>query len=101
MHPSSDWLARGGTYYVLAFVWIFSAVFYYFLATRLGQQTGSPNDGCLFGICNIVLTFFGGGLGFLALMHSYPYFILSSTFGAVLFPGFATLFFASRARSGR
>ena len=99
--PNSDWLARGGTYYVLAFVWLSSACFYYFLATKLGHQTGSPNDGCLYGICNIVLTFFGGGAGFLILIHNYPYFLLSSTLGAIGFPSLGTLYFLSRARKGR
>jgi hypothetical protein len=97
----ADWLARGGTYYVLAFVWIVSAVFYYFLAAKLGHQIGVPNDGCLYGICNIVLAFLGGGIGFLVLIHHYPYFILSSTLGAVALPSIATLYFASRARVGR
>jgi hypothetical protein len=101
MTPGADWLARGGTYYVLAFVWIASALFYYFLATKLGHQAGRPNDGCLYGICNIVLAFFGGGAGFLALIHDYPYFILSSTFGAIAFPSLGTLYFISRVRHGR
>ncbi len=99
MKPGADWLARGGTYDVLAFVWIVSAVFYYFLGTKLGQHTGSPNDGCLYGICNILLSFLGGGLGFLALLHNYPYFILSSIFGAVALPSIGTFYMASRARA--
>ena len=101
MTPNSDWLARGGTYYVLAFVWIVSAGFYYFLAAKLGHQTGSANDGCLYGICNIVLAFLGGGIGFLVLIHHYPYFILSSTVGAIAFPSFGTLYFVSRAKTDR
>jgi len=86
---------------VLAFVWLLSAGFYFFLALKLGHQTGSPNDGCLYGICNIVLAFLGGGLGFLVLIHNYPYFILSSAVGAIALPSFGTLYFASRARTGR
>jgi hypothetical protein len=100
-HPlvaSSDWLARGGTYYVLAFVWIVSAIFYYIMGARLGNQTGQPNDGCLIGICNIILALLGGGFGFLILIHYYPYFILSSIVCAIGFPASATLYFANRFR---
>jgi hypothetical protein len=100
MTPSADWLSRGGTYYVLAFVWILSAGFYYFLATRLGHKVGSPNDGCLYGICNIFLAFLGGGLGLLAFRH-YPEFILTSTVGAIGLPSLGTLYFISRTRTGR
>ncbi len=101
MQPSSDWLARGGTYYVLAFVWILSASFYYVMGIKLGAQTGQPNDGCLIGISNIVLALFGGGIGFLLLIHNYPYFILSSTFCAIGFPASSTLYFATRFRKKR
>lgn len=82
-------------------MWIVSATFYYFLAAKLGHQAGSPNDGCLYGICNIVLAIFGGGIGFLILIHNYPYFILSSTVGAIGLPSLGTLYFISRVRSER
>lgn len=101
MSPSSDWLARGGAYYVLAFVWIVSAGFYYFLADKVGRQAGSPNDGCLYGICNVILAFLGGGIGLLVLIHNYPTFLLSSIFGAIFFPSLGTLYFLSRAKTGR
>lgn len=86
---------------MLAFVWVFSAIFYYLMGYRLGAQTENHSDGCLIGICNIILSLFGGGLGFLLLIHYYPYFILSSIACSIGFPAAATLYFAGRFRSKR
>ncbi len=82
----------------MGFVWLASAGFFYFLAARHGTQIGQPNDGCLYGICNIILAFLGGGIGFLVLIHHYPYFIISSCLGSILAPGFGTLYIISRAK---
>lgn len=92
MEQNADWLARGGAYYILAVVSVTSAAYFYFLGAKLGHQTGHPNDGCLYGLCNIVLALFGGGFGFLVLIHNYPYFIVSSCICAVAFPTFGTLY---------
>ena len=83
---------------MLGLVWVASASFHYYLAIKLGKQTGSVNDGCLVGICMIVLSLLGGGLGFLSLMHSFPYFILSSILGSIAFPGGVMLILTSRRR---
>jgi len=96
---STDWLARGGAYYVLAFVWLGSAGYFYYLAAKLGNQIGKSNDGCLYGICNIILALFGGGIGLLALLHHYPFFILSSIISAIAFPTVGTLYIVRRTRS--
>jgi len=96
MVQSTDWLARGGTYYVLALVWFGSAGFFYFLGAKYGVKSGQPNDGCLYGICNIILALFGGGIGFLLLIHHYPYFILSSCIGAIACPAMGSLYIVAK-----
>src|SRR5688572_22765475 len=63
-----------------------------------GKTLRSENDGCLVAIGNVVLAFFGGGLGFLLLINYFPYFILSSMAGAIAFRALATNAFIRRAR---
>ncbi|MDR3689027.1 MAG: hypothetical protein P4L46_06580 [Fimbriimonas sp.] len=101
MIQSTDWLTRGGTYVVLGVVLVVSATFFYFIGYRVGVRSQHPNDGCLYGICNIILAFLGGGVGFLLLIHNYPYFILSSSLGAVLVPALGTLFAVAKSQPRR
>jgi len=95
---STDWLARGGAYIVMGLVWLSSAVFFYFYSARYGDQIGNSTDGCLYGICSIVMAFLGGAVGFLLFIHQYPYFVLTSCLGALIAPGLATAYIIARTR---
>ncbi|HEY0866596.1 MAG TPA: hypothetical protein VGE01_04430 [Fimbriimonas sp.] len=83
-------------YLSIALLWLGAAVFWAAMANRLGRQYAAPNDGCLLGCGNVVLSFVGGGLGF--LVAPYPWSIGTSFGGALLLPGLATWYFAARNR---
>lgn len=92
--PATDWIASGGAYWIIGGAWLATAVFFYIIAQKVGKVTRSESDGCLLGICNIVLSLLGGGAGY--FLAPYPLFLLTSVAGAVTLPTLATLFFLSR-----
>lgn len=94
MNGSADWLATGGAYWVIGGSWLFIAVGMYVLGDRIGRAARAENDGCLIGIMNILLTLFGGGVGL--YFFKYPTFVVTSFFGALLFPTLGTLLVLSR-----
>jgi len=101
--PGYDWLATGGAYWIIAFGWILSAAFFSFLGIQSGKRAKSENDGCLLSICNILLSFTGGGVGLylgLAFSH-YPTFVLTSLFGAVIVPVIGNAFLFGRLKRHR
>ena len=95
---STDWLASGGTYYLMAFAWLGSAIGFAVAAMFLGKSYRQQNDGCLLAISNFVLALFGGGVGFFILAKMYPWFIVSSSLFAFLFPALSTWSFVSKQR---
>ncbi len=96
---TDDWLARGGAYVVIGIGWVLIAGGAYYLAHYLGKLHNSPNDGCLLGIGNVLLTFFGGGIGL--LIGKFPYYLVSSIVLAALLPTLATLSIDRRMRKER
>jgi hypothetical protein len=83
-------------YFALAAIWIGAAVTWAWVAGRLGARYGVPNDGCLLGFANVVLSFVGGGIGF--LLARYPWSIASSLAGTIVLPGLITWFFSAKNR---
>lgn len=83
-----DWLSSGGSYWVIGISWLLSALFFAAGAMRTGKVSGSENDGCLLAVCCVLLALFGGGAGLYAGLTwmRYPYFIVSSLLGTLLFP---------------
>lgn len=95
---NQDWLSAGGAYFLLALIWVGAAVGFGVAGIKAGDRVGSPNDGCLLAIGNVVLALLGGGLGFLLMMRFFPYFLLSSLVGAVTLPSLGTLYFLRKTR---
>ncbi len=91
-----QWLASGGAYGTLALVWLVAAVGYGAYAARLGRRYDAPNDGCLLNFACQMLLLLGGAAGL--LLFGFPWYLLTSTLGAVLLPGLACLFFQGRMR---
>jgi len=94
-----NWLDSGGTYAILAVIWIASAVAFGNYAHRLGRRYDSPNDGCLLTVATQLLTLFGGALGL--LLGRFPIFIFTSAIGAVIFPAAGCVYFGWRMRAYR
>ena len=80
-------------------VWLCSAGFFLTFGIKYGEQIGNGTDGCLYGICNVVMAFLGGGIGFLLLSHQYPVFVLTSCLGSIAAPGFTSAYIIARTRS--
>ena len=99
--PPTDWLSACGAYWVIGGTWFVIAVFYYLIAEKIGRATRQENDGCLFGIMNIILTLLGGGAGLLIFRDHYPNFVLASMVGALIFPTVGTMFILSRMKRRR
>jgi hypothetical protein len=83
-----DWLATGGSYWIIGGAWFLSALFFALTGMRAGKVTGNESDGCLLAICCILLALTGGGIGLYAGLFwvAYPYFIVTSLAGAIVFP---------------
>ena len=94
-----NWLGSGGTYAIIAVIWIASAVGFGNYAYRLGRRHDSPNDGCLLTVATQLLTFFGGALGL--LLGKFPYFIITSGIGAIVCPFLGCAYFSWRMRAWR
>jgi hypothetical protein len=96
--PGYDWLASGGAYWIIGIGWVANAMFFAYLAMRSGRLAGSPNDGCLLGICGVIMAFAGGGVGLYAglLLTRYPTFVLTSLIGSTALPGFGMMLLAPR-----
>ncbi len=86
---SYNWLSSGGAYYVIFTIWILSAIYFGFMARSIGRERNTPNDGCLLAISTTVFVFIGGAIGLLILNKFFPWFIFSSSLGAILGPMFA------------
>lgn len=94
---SYNWLSSGGAYYVIFIIWILSAVYFGFMARSVGRDRNAPNDGCLLTISTTVFVFIGGAIGLLILNKFFPWFIFSSSLGAIIGPWYAVKKF----RTGR
>lgn len=88
---SYNWLSSGGAYFLLALVWISSSIFFGFYAARIGRDKNSRNDGCLLIICTTVFVFTGGAVGI--FLAPFPWFIFTSTAGAIIAPMLACRIF--------
>jgi hypothetical protein len=73
--------------------WVVIAAAFVFIAFWAGRLTREENDGCLLGIANVLMTGFGGAVGWFLLKNDYPFFIVSSILGALIFPSINTAFF--------
>jgi len=98
-----DWLASGGSYWVIGLSWFLSALFFATVAMRAGKTSGNESDGCLLSICCVLLALFGGGAGLyagLTWVH-YPYFIITSLSGAILFPAIGSSVLGAKMKGRR
>ena len=94
MIPATDWLARGGTFFLMGFAWIASAVGFALYGTRIAKLRRMENDGCLLAISNVILALLGGGVGY--FLAGYPWFIVTSIIGTLTFPALATWSFIKK-----
>ena len=86
---SYNWLSSGGAYTILFVVWFLCAVFFAIVARSIGREKNTPNDGCLLTVTTTVFVLTGGALGLLLLNKFFPWFIFSSTAGAIIAPWLA------------
>jgi hypothetical protein len=93
-----DWLAEGGTFYVIGLAWAVSAAFFAYVGYLLGRAYGGDSDGCLLLISNVILTLCGGGIGLVLMLRQYPVFVFTSIAGAVIFPAIGTWIFLRKSR---
>jgi ABC-type uncharacterized transport system permease subunit len=77
-------------YWLLAFLWGGSCLFFLIVSALLGRSVHSATDGCLLGFGNTVCVFLGGLFGY-ALVR-YPMNILVSGTGALFLPAGLTAF---------
>jgi len=98
-----DWLASGGSYWIIGLSWILSAIFFATVASRAGKNSGSENDGCLLSICCVLLALFGGGAGLYAGLFwtKYPYFIVTSLVGSIVFPAIGSAMLGAKMKGRR
>lgn len=80
----NEWLASGGTYWILGVAWLFGAILFAVSAIRAGAARGEEGDGCALAIGTIVAMSAGGGVGL--KIAPYPWFILVALALGLLFP---------------
>ncbi len=90
------WLASGGAYLILGLEFLGCASFYIALGFRMGRSMDSFGDGCLFAICNLLLTASGMALGY--WLAPYPYFLGTTFFGMLILPAVGSHLLMRRAR---
>lgn len=83
---SYNWLSSGGAYTIIFVVWIVSAIFFAAVSRSVAREKNSPNDGCLLTISTTVFVLIGGAIGLLLFNKFFPWFIFSSSLGAILGP---------------
>lgn len=76
--------------------WLLIAACGYFLAATIGGRNAAPNDGCLWGFFNILLTLFGGSAGL--LIGEFPATIAWSLALAAVLPALSLVWMASQLR---
>lgn len=86
----TDWLANGGTYWVLAIQTLLVAAFGVWYGIYVGKLAKAENDGCLLGLMNVVMTLAGAAIGY--RFADYPTFIFTSLVGAVTLPALVSAF---------
>jgi hypothetical protein len=87
-------MATGGAYILFFGQTALIAAVMIILAFRSGKVSQAESDGCLLAITNLILTIAGAGIGF--FIAPYPYFVVTSFFGAMLLPAIAILIFSRR-----
>jgi hypothetical protein len=95
---SAAGLQGSSSYIIILSAWIISAIFFSVLALRFSKGGADANDGCLLAIANVLMAFFGGAVGLLLLMKNYPWFLIASPLGAVIFPAVNTAVFLKKKR---
>ena len=94
--PATDWIARGGAYWLVIGGWFVIATVFIVRGFRFGNRPGHEGDGCLLAMAGVVMTLFGGGIGLFAA--KYPNFIVTSLFGAITLPLVATSVLVARSK---
>jgi hypothetical protein len=76
--------------------WVVSAALFSILAMRVGASKGEANDGCLVGLCSVILSLLGGGAGLLLVGRHYPEMVYASVAGTLLLPALLVAFYRWR-----
>lgn len=94
----TDWLASGGAFFVLGIGWLVILLVAVIAGVLLGKRYGAPQDGCLIGFLNIILSIVAGCVGLLAPGRA----ALPACLGAAfVVPAIATLLWARKIRPRR
>ena len=95
---NAEWIGGEGTFWIIGVGGGVFALFYFVIAIKFGKAIQSETDGCLLGICNVLLTIVGGAAGF--LVAHFPLRLFTSLALAGLLPGAMTLYWISRQKPG-
>ncbi len=80
------WLSSGGAYYLIAFLWLITAVAFGAKAREIGIEKDSKNDGCYLMVSTTVFVMMGGAIGLLLFQKLFPWYIITSWIGSALGP---------------
>lgn len=84
----NEWLASGGSYWILGGAWLLGTVFFVAASLRAGAAHGREADGCMLALGAFVTMTVGGGVGL--QIAPYPWFLVTAIGLGLLFPALLT-----------